>query len=156
MAALRNEPEGGFESSMISIPKAFARMFEPACAKLARSCGIFERPIPALCKSTIASTSENKYFQVWAATRRVVEPFMSPGKLRFKSRPSGKYLDFERYPGKFTIGTIRIVPANCIGSRGFPASVNVFERRCVHVEGPVNSSPCTPPRIVMVGPGRMP
>ena len=96
IAALRSEPDGGFESSIISIPNALASIFEPAWARFARIWGMFDLPFPALCKSTIASASENKYFHVWAATRFVVEPLGSPGKWRLRSRPSGKYLDLAR------------------------------------------------------------
>ena len=141
---------------MISIPKAFASMFEPACARSTRIWGMFERPLPALCKSIIASESSIKYLQTWWATLRVEDPLGFPGKFRFKSLPSGKYLDFDLYPGILTTGTIRIVPAKVSGFNGLSFSVNEFPSRWVQADGPVNSSPCIPPRIVIVGPGLLP
>ena len=48
----------------------------------------------------------------------VVFEFSLPGKKRFKSLPSVMYLLRRRYPGIFTIGIIRMVPATVVGSIG--------------------------------------
>ena len=75
------------------------------------------------------------------ATLDVVLPLEWPGKARFRSLPSGKYLDLDRYPGRFRTGTILTVPAIEEGSNAPSGPVNIEERRLVQALGPVNSFP---------------
>ena len=84
----------------------------------------------------------------------MVLPLARPGNAHL-SLPSGKYLDLDRFR-KFITGTIRTVPAIDCGSNSPPGSVNFEDNKLVQALGPVNSSPCVAPIIVMTGPGLTP
>ena len=117
---------------------------------------MLDRPVAALCRSMIPSESLIRLRFTIEATLDVVLPLEWPGKARFRSLPSGKYLDFERYHGRFRTGTILTVPAIVLGSNAPSGPVNMEERRFVHALGPVNSFPWVPPIIVTTGPGLTP
>ena len=114
-------------------------------------------PAAAVCRSTPKSHRSTISSNTIRATRLVKLPPEFPGKLLFKSRRSGIYLDWLSNPKMFTIGTSSNVPASIeIGPPGStPAIVSSYISSWI-TPTPLSSSPWIAAVTITVGPATFP